>query len=116
MDDLITCLIVFLVVLITRFSLYKVSKKKKGFNLMMEMQYLVNRFKLNKISINSTKVAFLISCLDAIIVSSSLFLTLRLTSNIVLELLIAFVLVIGFIILFNEVFGRILKKKGYDKK
>ena len=119
MRDLIICLIVFVLSFLLRFSLYIVSKKnknKKSKTLMMEMQYLVNRFKLNKKTIDNYKIACLLSFADAIIFSLSLFLTMRLSNNTVVEVLIAFVLVFGLIIIFNEIIGRFLKKRGYDKK
>ena len=117
MKDLILCLIVLVIAFILRFCTYNISKKKKnGNNLMIEMQYLINRFKLNKNKVNTVTIACVMSFMDALIISISLFLSIRLSDNTIVEILIAFVLVMGLIILFNEFIGRILKKKGYDKR
>ena len=118
MHDLISSLIIFIIVVLLRFIVYLLSKKKKNKRdgIMMEMQYLINRFKLDKTKINTNSIALLLSFIDAIIVSSSLFLSLKISNNTIVELLVAFILVFGLIILFNELIGRILKKKGYEKK
>ena len=83
---------------------------------MMEMQYLVNRFELDKKKVDNYSIASIMCLVDGLIVAVALFLALRLSGSTVVEILIAFVLVFGLIILFNEIIGRILKKKGYDKK
>lgn len=118
MDDLIMCLIVFIVVFLTRFLIYFYSKKKKKKNkgIMMEMQYLINRFKLNKERIDTYTIAIVISLIDAFIMALALFLSVRITENMIVQMIIGFILVIGLIILSNELLGRILKKKGYDQK
>ena len=117
MRDLILCLIVLVIAFVLRIVTYKVSKKKKsGENLMMEMQYLINRFKLDKDRVNTTTIACILSFMDAFIIAIALFLSIRLSDSTIIEILIAFVLVMGLIILFNEIIGRILKKRGYDKK
>ena len=117
MRDLILCLVIFVIAFLLRFGVYIFSRKKhKRANIMMEMKYLINRFKLDKYRINTYPVAVVLCLMDAFIISLTLFLSIGLSDKTVVELLIAFVLVFGLIILFNEVIGRILKKKGYDKK
>ena len=116
MDDLIMCLIIFVIVFLVRFGAYYFSKKKKkSKGIMMEMQYLINRFKLNKKLINTYRMAVILSLVDALIMALVLFLSVRITDNMIVQMLLGFILVIGFIILFNEIIGKILKKKGYDK-
>ena len=118
MHDLISSLIIFVIVIILRYVVYLFSKKEKNKKdgIMMEMQYLINRFKLDKTKMNTKSMAFLLSIMDAIIVSSSLFLSLKISDNTIIELLVAFILVFGLIILLNELLGKILRKKGYEKE
>ena len=117
MDDLILCVIIFVIVFLLRLSAYKFSKrKKKNKGIMMEMQYLINRFNLDKNKIDNYSIASVMCFLDGLIVSLALFLSIKLSNNTAIEILIAFVLIFSLIILFNEMIGRVLKKKGYDKK
>lgn len=117
MKELLLYFIVFVLVFLMRILLYMIFKKrKKKRQLMTEMQYIINRFKLYKEKVNNIFIAIILSLMDAFIMSITLFLSVKLSNNIVIELLTAFILIIGFIILFNELLGRILKKKGYDKK
>lgn len=118
MHDLKISLIILIFVFILRFIVYLISKKKKNDRkkgIMMEMQYLINRFKLDKGKVNTINMALVLSIMDAFIIAASLFLSLRISDNTIIELLIAFVLVFGLIILSNEILGKILKKKGYEK-
>ena len=117
MEDFKVCLIVFILVFVLRLSVYILSKKRHGkANITMEMKYLINRFKLNKDLINTLSIVILISIIDSFVISLTLFLALKLSNNIIVEILIAFILVFGLIILCNELIGKILKKKGFDKK
>lgn len=119
MDNLIMCLIIFVIVFILRLGLYFLTRKKenrKKYGLTMEVQYLINRFNLDKNKLNKTSIASIISLLDALIISATLFTAVTITSNVMLEMLIALVIVVCSIILVNEIFGRILLKKGYGKK
>ena len=117
MNDFKMCLIVFIIAFAARFGIYHFSKKKKkSKGIMMEMQYLINRFRLEKKKIDNYKIALIISIIDALIISISLFLIIKITDEMILQLLLAFILVFGLIILSNEILGRFLKKKGYDQK
>ena len=118
MDNIIMSLIVFALTFIARFSLFLVTRKKKNkkkYGLSMEVEYLIHRFKLNKKRLNTIGIASIISLLDALIISITIFVAVTITSNIMLEMLIGLVIVVCSIIVVNEILGRILLKKGYDK-
>lgn len=119
MENLVMSLIVFGVCFVARLLLYIVTKNKKfkkNFGLAMEEQYLINRFKLDKNKLNKLSIASIISLMDAFIISLTLFIAVTITSNVMLEMLIGLVIVVCSILLFNEIFGRILLKRGYGRK
>jgi len=119
MDDLLLGTLVFVMTFLTRFIAYIWNKKRKKKNhsdsISVEMQYLVNRFNLDKKRIDKSGVVVIISLMDAIIITVALLIAINLSDNIVLELLIGIVVVFALILGINEIFGRILLKKGYGK-
>lgn len=119
MGNLILCLIIFAIAFIGRLLLYFITRKKenkKRYGISMEIQYLVSRFNLDKKKLNNTNIAAIMSLLDALIISITLFISVSITSNVMLEMLIGLVIVVVLILIVNEIFGRILLKKGYGRK
>ena len=121
MDNLILSAIVFVLCFIVRLLIYVLGKKKKGKKkrrdgIAVDMQYLINRFKLDKKKVDKISIAAVISILDAIIIAGTLVATISITDNIALELIIGLIVVMALIIIIYEIFGRILVKKGYGVK
>lgn len=125
MRKLILCGILFIFIFSLRFiiHLYLNSKKKtntkKKFNQIgdpIEIQYLIRRFNLVPSKMKSIRVGLGVSLIDAFIISLTIYITSSISDKVLIELLIGAVLVFILIFGLNELFGRLLKRKGYDKK
>lgn len=119
MFDLILSLVVFFIVLISRFSIYfinKKSKKKHKLGSYIDIMYLVKKFNLDNKKMNTSLISFIVSFIDAFIISITLWISVNITDSIILELLIGLVIVLSLIYIINEILGRILLKRGYEKK
>ena len=119
MENLILGTIVFVLAFLIRFILYLVNKKRRNKKnevaVWTDMQYLVNRFKIDIKKLDKVHIAAIISFIDALIITAAIILAVVITDNIILELLIGLVVVLVLIIGINKVFGRILLKRGYGK-
>ncbi len=125
MRKLILCGILFIFIFSLRFiiHLYLNSKKKtntkKKFNQIgdpIEIQYLIRRFNLVPSKMKSIRVGLGVSLIDAFIISLTIYITSSISDKVLIELLIGVVFVFILIFGLNELFGRLLKRKGYDKK
>lgn len=96
--------------------LYKTTKKNKKHGTATEIQYLVTKFNLDKKKMETDAIAAIVSLQDALIITISLEIAILITDNVLLEMLIGLVVVIALIIGSNEIVGRILIKKGYEKR
>lgn len=105
----------FLVVGIGRSLLFLIANRSKKKKLSIEMKYLVSRFKISKRILEKKSFMFIISLLDATIISSTVLVTSLITDNLILELFISLIFVLLLIAIVYEVLGRILIKKGYGK-
>lgn len=120
MEYLISFLVTFFVVFIGRFAFYLFSKRKKKKSkkqnsISVEISYLIKKFNLNKKKIDKKFFALIFSAIDALIIGLTLLVVILITDKMVLQILLAFVVVIVLILAVYEIFGRILLWKGYDK-
>lgn len=119
MGNIILGAIVFVVTFLGRFAIYKAGKKKdkkKKSGVATEIMYLVNRFRLDIKKTDCEHIAAIVSLVDGIIIAGALVLAISITENIFWELVVGLITVIVLIISINEIFGRILLKRGYGKK
>ena len=111
---LILMLIVFIVDYL--FVMKRKLKGKKKNNEIMEVNYLVAKFKLDRNNIYLKPMCLWCSLINGFIIS----LTVTVISNIKLkmmwQLLIGFVLLFGLIYSIYEIYGRHLVRKGWKKK
>ena len=125
MSRLILSGILFVFIFILRFiiHLYLISRKKtntkKKLNQIgdpIEIQYLTKRFNLLPSKMKSIKIGLFISIIDAFIIAFTVYIASMVSDSVLVEILVGTVLVFVLIFSINELFGRILKRKGYDKK
>ena len=96
----------------------KPSKKKKKNNKpveIMELSYLINKFKLDIKKMDLLYCIRWISFLDAFIIALTCVIIFLLPWKLIWQLLTGFVLVFGLIYALYEIFGRHLVKKGWGK-
>lgn len=109
----------FLFTFIGRLTFYLLSKlrkkKKRKSGLDVELKYLITKFKLSKSRVDRKSFAAIISFIDALIISSTLIISITITDNMVLELAIGLLIVIILIYILYEILGKILILKGFDK-
>ena len=91
------------------------KKKKKKNNELTEIVYLVNKFNLDKNSLNKNKLCIVFSLINAFIISLVAVVVLLIDTYIVLQLLIGFILLIALIYAMYELLGRYLERRGYGK-
>lgn len=104
--------VVFLITYI--FDLIKIKRKKQ--KKIGEMQYLIEKFKLDSNKINYKFNCFIISVMNAFIIATVTTVISMVKTIMTLQLLIGFVLLFALIYSLYEIYGRILVKKGYSKK
>lgn len=90
------------------------KKHKYEFNI-MELSYLINKFKLDVNKMDMLYVLKWISFLDAFIISFTSAVIIIIPLGIMWQFLIGFVMVFGLIYAIYEIFGRYLVKKGWQK-
>jgi uncharacterized membrane protein YfcA len=90
-------------------NLRKVKKKK--YDNIGEMTYLINKFKLDKNKINYKKEIIYITLINSFIISSVGVFVTCLDIAIVLQLLIGFCMLFALIYALYEIYGRHLQKK-----
>ena len=117
MEFVIIGLIVFVIIFLARLFIYMRShkKKKKNTGIIMEMKYLITKFNLDDKKVDTKGTAALISLLDRLIITGTFIAVLLITDNIYIEMILGLALVVILIYVVYEIFGRILKKRGYEK-
>lgn len=91
------------------------KKKTDSSGIAVEIKYLSQKFDIPHDKLDTKGFASVISLLDALIISGTLYLVVRVTDSITLELILGLVLVTAFIYLTYEILGRILIWKGMKK-
>lgn len=110
-------LLLFLIVFIVTFLLNYRKVKKKKFDSIGEMNYLILKFKLNKNKINYKREILYISIINSFIISSVGTFVTWLDIMIILQLALGFVLLFLLIYSLYEIYGRhLVKKIGRDKR
>ncbi len=91
----------------------KKAKKKKKIEV-MEVEYLVMKFKLNKSKLYSRWVMLWIAFINAVIITIVSVTVSLIPVEMIFQFLIGFVVLFGLIYSLYELFGRYLIKKGLD--
>ncbi len=91
------------------------KKKKKKDNELMELSYLIVKFKLDKSKLPLNKLLVIISLINAFIISIVSVTVLLLDTYTIVRLLVGFVLLMGLIYSLYEILGRILERRGFSK-
>ncbi len=91
------------------------KKRKKKDNELMELSYLVAKFKLDKSKLPLNKLLVVISLINAFIISIVSVTVLLLDTYTIVRLLVGFVLLMGLIYSLYEILGRILERRGIRK-
>lgn len=122
--DLIIAAVAFVIISVFLYFFYlkKITvskskkKKKKEAREIIEIRYLVLTYNLNKEKLLKPSIILLISILDALIITGVFLVVVHIPYAIIWQLLAGFVLLLGLIYSIYNILGRILVKKGYDKK
>ena len=112
-------IIVFLVLFIVIFVFdyffikrkYLKKKRKKKNNELMELSYLINKFNLNRDTLNLKRLLFCISFINAFIISLVSVTVLAIDTYVILKFIIGFILLIALIYAIYELLGRFLERK-----
>ncbi len=112
-------IIVFLVLFIVIFVFdyffikrkYLKKKRKKKNNELMELSYLINKFNLNRDTLNLKRLLFCISLINAFIISLVSVTVLAIDTYVILKFIIGFILLIALIYAIYELLGRFLERK-----
>ena len=102
---------------IKRRYLNKIRKnKKRKKDELTEISYLVGKFKLDKNQLPLNKILIIISLINAFIISLVAVVVLLLNTNIILELIVGFILLIALIYAIYEIYGRYLESRYKNGK
>ena len=93
----------------------KKSKKNKKNNELMELSYLIGKFKLDKDKLPIKVLLPIISAINALIISLVAVVVIATNTYIILQFLMGFVLLILLIYALYELLGRFLERRGYTK-
>ena len=116
MENLFTFLISFIgIFLIYFFVFYLYGLKKKKIKNSMQVELILVRQGLRKKDINEKSIGIIICLTDALIISISGTVATSLNINYIWQILIGFVLLIGFIFCLYEIVGRIIKRSVKKK-
>lgn len=124
MEHVIYFLISFVITYFGRLYLFKrnnkVSKRsnkkeKKKDNMSIEIKYLSSKFSLDRDSLNTEKMNYLISAVDASIIATA-FTLVSFIDDMVVTFIVGIITVFVLIYVSYEILGKILKKKGIEKK
>ena len=109
-------ILIFVVVFLINLIMDLIKIKKRKFRKIGEIQYLVNKFNLdiNKIKYKSTSIC--ISLINAFIIATVTTVISVIDAAMAIQLLCGFVLLFALIYSLYEIYGRILIKKGCQKK
>ena len=91
------------------------KKKNQKNNELMELSYLIYKFKLDKEKLPINKLLIFISIINAIIISFVAVLVIMIDIHITLQLGLGFILLFALIYSLYELLGRYLDKKGFGK-
>lgn len=119
-EKLLFSLIFFVITFIFVILFYAlfVNKKRKNMKTegnFSEPSYLINRFKLNTRKIPYKNIMWTTTILNAFIISLVTAIVVNI-DNLIFEILVGFVLLLGLTFVSYEILGRIYIKKGYAKK
>ncbi len=100
-----------------RGNIKKQKKKKKNKKLedFVGLSYLIPKFKLDINKMNLNYVFFMVSLINAFIISFVFMVVTIIPWNVGFSMLLGFVLLFGLIYALYEIYGRILVKKGWSK-
>ena len=93
----------------------KTKKKKKKKNL-GEIEYLCNKFKLNRNKLNYKELMIMIPLIDSFIITFVTIVIDLVPGLFIFKLIIGFVLLMGLIYAIYEIYGRHLIKKEKEKE
>ena len=98
-------------------NIKKQKKKKKNKKLedFVGLSYLIPKFKLDINKMNLNYVFFIVSLINAFIISFVFMVVTIIPWNVGFSMLLGFVLLFGLIYALYEIYGRILVKKGWSK-
>lgn len=108
---LINFLIIFIIIFIFNYLVKLKRIKKKKYNKIEEMNYILAKFKLKKNKINYKKEIFFISLINSFIISLTSIVVIKIKGPLFLRLAAGFVIIFLLIYAFYEIYGRNLKKK-----
>ena len=125
-ETLIWGLFVFIVVFLINFLLIfkrgyenikkqKSKKKNKKLEEFVGLSYLIPKFKLDINKMNLNYVFFMVSLIDAFIISFVFVVITIIPWDMGFSMLLGFVLLFGLIYALYEILGRVLVKKGWSK-
>lgn len=81
----------------------------------IEIKYLSSKFSLDRDSLNTEKMNYLISAVDASIIATA-FTLVSFIDDMVVTFIVGIITVFVLIYVSYEILGKILKKKGIEKK
>lgn len=81
----------------------------------IEIKYLSSKFSLDRDSLNTEKMNYLISAVDALIIATA-FTFVSFIDDMVVTFTVGIITVFVLIYVSYEILGKILKKKGIEKK
>lgn len=111
----VLALIIFLVDYLFVFKRRLKSKKVKNEEI-MEFNYLIYKFKLDKNKVLYKPMALYCALINGFIISGVVTVICLFDIGYIWRLLIGFVMLLGLIYSIYEIYGRILIKKGWQKK
>ncbi len=120
MENIKDCLIVFSILFIVIFLidyffikrkyLKKMKNKKKNKKDLMELTYLINKFKLNKDKLPLNKLLIIISAINAFIISVVYVVLVFFDTYLIVKFIVGFFLLIALIYAMYELLGRYLER------
>lgn len=94
----------------------KLKSKKVKNDEIMEINYLISKFKLDKNKVLYKPMCLYCSLINGFIISFTVTVISNIKLKMIWQLLIGFVIVFGLIYAIYEIYGRILVKKGWRRK
>ena len=105
----------FTIVFIVFYIVYKRRLKTRKRGKIIEINYVTNRFNLDKKKINYKALVLIVSLTNAFIISFVCTIISIIPVKLTWQMLIGFVLLFTFIMLFYELIGSLCVKKGWKK-
>ncbi len=107
---------IYIIIFLITYIWNKRKLKKKKYEAIGEMNYLIAKFKLQKKNINYKKEILVISLINSLIIASVGTFVTCLNLPMFVQLLIGFVLLFALIYALYEIYGRHLVKKEKESK